>query len=153
MHLWARQLLQGSVGRLAVRQVKGQARRLAAHNREGDHSGLVVSLGVCDCRQPQTEVVAPAWSLHGTSQPSLLSWRFVHWGRSCCHYPEHKIDTCRYFRWTWLWRGLTVVMDWNTEERVLIPGRNKMLFFFGVSKLFNPPSFLVYGCRGFFDRG
>ena len=97
-----RQLLPWKVGwrRRAVGQVKWQARGLAAHNGEGDHrswvgvhSGIVVCDSICDTRLPQTEVMAPARSLFGTSEPSLFSWRFVHWGRSCCHYSEHKRNT------------------------------------------------------------
>jgi hypothetical protein len=97
-----RHLLLWNVGcrRLAEGQVKWQARGLAAHNGEGDHrpwvgvhSGLVVCDGVCDTGLPQTEVLAPARSFFGTGQPSLFSWWFVQWGRSCCHYSEHKRNT------------------------------------------------------------
>jgi len=98
----ALKLLLWNVGwlRRAEGQVKWQARGLAAHNGESDHrpwvgvhSGLVMCDGVCHTGLPQTEVLAPTRSFFGTGQPSLFSWRFVHWSRSCCHYSEHKRNT------------------------------------------------------------
>lgn len=115
--LQTQQLLASYVGcwSLAIWQIKGQAWGLASHNRKGYHSlrvsvrsGLIVRDGVCDSGLFQAKVLAPAWSLLRTCQPSLTSWHFMYWCCFCCHDPENK----KLHVWDW---GSCDHEDWNCD--------------------------------------